>query len=56
MEAKQQLELTIRTATVIKSLSNLIGVENATVARLMFLETVQQFDELRRFLDSTKSK
>lgn len=52
METKQELELTIRTATLIKSLSSLVGVTDAKLARLMFYEAVTQFEALGRFIDS----
>lgn len=55
MEAKQQLELTIRTAQTVKAFSNLIGVEDATVARLMFLECIQQVSQLKTFVDGLQS-
>lgn len=50
METKQELELTIRTATLIKSLSSLVGTSDATVAYLMFAEASQQFQALGEFI------
>lgn len=38
MESKQDLELTIRTATLIKSLSSLVGASDARLAKMMFAE------------------
>lgn len=53
MDTKQKLELTIRTATLIKSLSALIGVQDASIAKLMFNEVVQQFSELDSFIEKS---
>jgi hypothetical protein len=52
METKQQLELTIRTATLIKSVSQLVSVHDAMIARLMFHECIEQFTALGKFVDS----
>lgn len=51
METKQDLELTIRTATLIKSLSSLVGEHSAPVAKMMFAQCVEQFAELGKFID-----
>lgn len=56
MEKTQDLELTIRTATLIKSLSQLVGVHDAIIARLMFVESVEQFRALGTFIDSVQPK
>jgi hypothetical protein len=56
MDPKQQIELTIRTAQLIKSLSNLVGVEDAKIACLMFYECVPQMEALRKFLDAHPSQ
>jgi hypothetical protein len=50
VETKQHLELTIRAATLIKSLSQLIGVHDAHLAKLMFMEATEQYDALARFI------
>ncbi len=55
MDPKQSLELTIRTAQLVKSLTNLVGVEDARIARMMFLQCVPQLDALRKFLDDAQS-
>jgi hypothetical protein len=52
MEAKQQIELTIRTATLLKSLSQLVGVEDPHVAKMMFAENIEQFEALGGFISS----
>lgn len=51
MSAKQDLELTIRTATIIKSLSALIGTHDMRLAKMMLREAATQFLELDEFLD-----
>jgi hypothetical protein len=51
MTNTQALELTIRTATVIKSLSSLVGTEHANIAKLEFALCVDQFAELGKFID-----
>lgn len=56
MESKQDLELTIRTATLIKSLSSLVGASDARLAKMMFAEAVMQFSELGKFIDSCQPK
>lgn len=52
MDTKQKLELTIRTATLLKSISQIVGIEDATVARLMFAECIEQFTALGDFIDA----
>lgn len=54
MDTKQKLELTIRTASVLKAVSQLVGVEDATVAKLMFYECSSQFIELKKFVDNVQ--
>lgn len=54
MEAKQDLELTIRTATLIKSLSQLVGSRDAIVARLILAESAEQFEALAKFVQSVQ--
>lgn len=49
-KAKQDLELTIRTATLIKSLSQLIGARDPMLARLMLMEASEQWDALAQFV------
>ena len=51
MDTKQDIELTIRTATLIKSLSQLVGARDAQLAKLMFIESVEQFGALGKFID-----
>lgn len=51
MDSKHDLELTIRTATLIKSLSTLVGASDARLAKMMFAEAVMQFAELGKFID-----
>lgn len=50
MTTKEQLELTIRVAQLIKSLSTLIGVEDRKLAKLMLLEAGTQYVELHKFV------
>jgi hypothetical protein len=54
MEAKQQIELTIRTATLLKSLSQLVGVEDPHIAKMMFAENIEQFEALGGFISGLK--
>lgn len=54
MESKQDLELTIRTATLIKSLSQLVGAHDAMVARMILAESAEQFDALITFVQSVQ--
>lgn len=56
METKHKLELTIRTATLLKSLSQLVGIEDATIARMMFAECIEQFTALGDFIDKQSRK
>lgn len=56
MEAKKDLELTIRTATLIKSLSQLIGTRDPLVARMILIESVEQWDALVDFVQSIQAK
>ena len=52
MKAQQDLELTIRTATLIKSLSSLIGARDPFMARMMLSEASDQFIALGKFIES----
>lgn len=56
METKQDLELTIRTATLIKSLSQLVGARDAHLAKLMFMEATEQYDALAKFIVSIQKR
>lgn len=56
MDAKQDLELTIRTATAIKSLSHLIGVGTPQLAKMMYSEAVQQIIALGEFIDKCNAQ
>lgn len=56
MEAAKDLELTIRTATLIKSLSTLVGEHSAPVAKMIFAQSVDQFAALGKFIDSCQPK
>lgn len=56
MNAQQNIELTIRTATLIKSLSQLIGARDASLSKMMFAEAVEQFGQLGRFIDKCNGK
>ena len=56
MEAKQDLELTIRTATVIKSLSRLVGASSALVAKMTYAEAVGHFVELGKFIEQCNAQ
>ena len=49
MTSQQSIELTIRTATLIKSVSKLIGVHDAVVASLIVNECIDQFKQLAEF-------
>lgn len=51
IDTRQDLELTIRTATLIKSLSQLIGARDARLSKMMFAEAVEQFEQLGSFID-----
>lgn len=51
MKPAEDIELTIRTATLIKSLSSLISTSDARLARMMFAESVEQFSALGKFID-----
>lgn len=51
MKDTKQLELTIRTASLIKSLSNLVGTTDAKLARMMWIECIPQFTALGEFID-----
>lgn len=51
MTPQQDIEMAIRTAQLIKSLSQLVNVGSATVAKLIFAEAVPQFVELGKFID-----
>ncbi len=50
MDTKHELELTIRTAQAIKSLTSLVGCSDAMLAKLMFREIVDQLDGLGKFI------
>lgn len=50
MDAKQDLELTIRTATLIKSLSQLIGARDPLVSKMILMESSEQWDALAQFI------
>lgn len=50
MTTTEELELTIRVATLIKSLSTLIGVKDRKLAKLMLLESGTQYVELHKFV------
>lgn len=51
MKGAQAIELTIRTATLIKSLSVLVGTEHAEIARLEFAACIEQFQALGKFIE-----
>ena len=51
MSAKQDLELTIRTATVIKSMSQLVGMHDMRLAKMVLREAAVQVMELSEFID-----
>lgn len=51
MTPQQDIEMAIRTAQLIKSLSQLVSVGSAQMAKLVFAESVKQFGELGRFID-----
>lgn len=55
MDTKQQLELTIRTATLLKCISQLVSVSDAKLAKMMFAECVDVFADLGKFIDSAQS-
>lgn len=52
MTSAKELELTIRTATLLKSISQLVGVRDPMVARMMVIEAHEQFGELAKFVES----
>lgn len=54
MDTKQQIELTIRTATILKCTSQLVSVSDARLAKVMFAECVEQFAALGKFIDSVQ--
>jgi hypothetical protein len=55
VEAAKQLELTIRTAQVLKTVGQLVGVEDPTIAKLMLYECIQQFSQLKTFVDNLQT-
>jgi hypothetical protein len=50
MTTAEELELTIRVATLIKSLSTLIGVKDRRLAKMMLLESGAQYVALHKFV------
>lgn len=50
MESKLEIELAIRSAQTIKAISQLIGCSDATLAKLMFRECIEQVDGLAKFI------
>ena len=50
MELKHEIELAIRTAQAIKSLSQLVGCSDAGLAKMMFRECIGQVEGLGRFI------
>jgi hypothetical protein len=56
MSAKQHLELTIRTATVIKSLSQLVGMHDMRLAKMVLREAAEQTMELAEFIDKCNAQ
>lgn len=56
METRAELELSIRTATLIKSLSQLIGVHDPLLARMMLMEAHEQFGDLAKFIEKQHPK
>lgn len=55
MTPAQQIELTIRVAQCIKSLSSLVGVEDRKIAKLMMLEAGTQYVALHKFVTGDSS-
>lgn len=56
MKQVEDIELTIRTATLIKSLSSLVGARDARLAKMMFAESVEQFAALGKFIDKCNAE
>lgn len=56
MSAKQHLELTIRTATVIKSMSQLVGMHDMKLAKMVLREAAVQVMELSEFIDKCNAQ
>lgn len=52
MTSAKELELTIRTATLLKSISQLVGMSDPVVARMMLMEAHEQFSALAKFVES----
>lgn len=50
MTTAEELELTIRVATLIKSLSTMIGVKDRRLAKMMLAESGPQYLALHRFV------
>lgn len=55
MQTKEQIELTIRTATLIKSLTHLVGTVDAHLAWMMYCESIPQFTALGEFLEKQRA-
>ncbi len=56
MKGPEQIELTIRTASLVKSLTNLVGVGDARIARMMFIECMPQITALSEFIDKCNAQ
>jgi hypothetical protein len=56
MNGTQQIELTIRTATLIKSLTHLVGATDPRIAKMMFAESIEQLTALSKFIESVQPK
>lgn len=51
VESKDHLEVTIRTAMVIKSLSGLVGARDSLVMQLVMRETIDMLSELNTLVN-----
>lgn len=56
MSAKLDLELTIRTAMVIKSLSQLVGMHDMRLAKMVLREAAVLVMELSEFIDKCNAQ
>lgn len=56
MTPQQSIELTIRTATLIKSLGELVGTEHANIAKLQFALCIDGFAALGKFIEKCNAE
>jgi len=54
MDAKQKMELTVRTSMLMKSVAQMIGVTNTLLARLLMVRITEAAMELDKFIETCK--